>query len=482
VLFNSFAFLIFFPLVVGIAFLLRGRSRQAWLLVVSCLFYMWFVPAYILILAGTILVDWLAGLLIVRSQGSRRRWLLGLSLVANIGVLAVFKYAGFLTGNLEALSEFLHWNYSMPVLELLLPIGLSFHTFQSMSYVIEVYRGNQPAEKDLLRYSLYVMFFPQLVAGPIERPQNLLGQLAGEPAFVPSRISSGLRLMLWGLLKKMVIADCAAPLADQAFDHPGQGGGWTTVLGSLLFSVQIYCDFSGYSDIARGSARVLGYELMVNFRCPYLASSIPQFWQRWHISLSTWFRDYVYIPMGGNRVGRWRQAFNVLVVFALSGLWHGANWTFVVWGAIHGVLSAITLWWRNIPWSTVPQPWISAGLRPMAVLATFLLVTAAWIFFRAADFHSAWTMFSSLSQWSPGPGRALSGLIEAADIGRGKFNGVMLVIAGVMVAEWLHLHGRLMPVFLTRPRWQRLACYLLLGMVVSWLGTYGKRDFIYFQF
>lgn len=481
-LFNSFAFLLFFPLVAALSFILRGPWRQAWLLAASCWFYMWFVPIYILILAGTILVDWAAGLAIARSRPRWRPWLLGLSLVANVGVLAVFKYAGFLVGNLNALSDALGWNYSIEALSLLLPIGLSFHTFQSMSYVIEVYRGHQPAEPSLLKYSLYVMYFPQLVAGPIERPQNLLGQLGTDPVFLPARVTSGLRLMLWGFFKKMVIADGVAGIADQVFNHPGQGGGWTMLIGSVLFSVQIYGDFSGYSDIARGASRVMGHELMVNFRCPYLASSIPEFWKRWHISLSTWFRDYLYLPLGGNRVGRLRWGFNILAVFTVSGLWHGANWTFVVWGALHGLLSLIASAWRRLLPLERRHPLAERAFRPLAILATFLAVTVAWVFFRAPDFASAWRMFASLGEWSPGPGAALKQILAAADLRRSAFNSVMLMTGFMLVVEWLHIHHRLMPWFLARPRIQRHGFYLALCLLIVLLGTYGKRDFIYFQF
>ncbi|HSU69728.1 MAG TPA: MBOAT family O-acyltransferase, partial [Tepidisphaeraceae bacterium] len=336
-LFNSFTFLVFFPVTTFIYFALPHRYRWLHLLACSCLFYASFIPGYLLILLAVILIDYVAGIGIEQSAGRLRKLLLLVSLLANVGVLAVFKYFNFVNANLHALSQALHWNYPVRDLGWLLPIGLSFHTFQSMSYTIEVYRGNQKAERNLGIYALYVMFYPQLVAGPIERPQNLLHQFREHHVFDSDRVFSGLRLMLWGFFKKLVVADRIAPLVDSVYLHPHEyGGGWI-VLGTYLFAIQIYCDFSGYSDVAIGAARVLGFRLMTNFDRPYAATSVAEFWRRWHISLSTWFRDYLYVPLGGSRVSFVRWAFNILVVFIVSGLWHGAAWTFLIWGALHGV-------------------------------------------------------------------------------------------------------------------------------------------------
>ncbi|MCB0763068.1 MAG: MBOAT family protein, partial [Flavobacteriales bacterium] len=323
-LFNSTAYLIFLPVVVGLFFALPHRLRWLLLLVASCVFYMAFVPVYILILAFTIMVDYVAGIVIEPARGRARRMFLVASIVANVGVLAIFKYYPFLTENLELLLGSIGIRHHFPDLGILLPIGLSFHTFQSLSYTLEVYHDRQPAERHFGRFALYVMFFPQLVAGPIERPQNLLPQFKARRSFSLEDLSWGLVKILYGLFKKVVVADRLAPFVDAVYaDIPGSNG-LTILLATLFFTVQIYCDFSGYSDIAIGSARIMGYRLMENFKRPYLSTSIREFWGRWHISLSSWFRDYLYIPLGGNRVVKWRWYYNLMIVFLVSGLWHGA--------------------------------------------------------------------------------------------------------------------------------------------------------------
>lgn len=286
-----------------------------------------FIPKYILILFLTILIDYFAALGIVRSTGGTKRLLLILSIVSTCLVLFVFKYFNFFVDATGSMARFFNLDYPLNTLAIILPIGLSFHTFQSLSYVIEVYLGNQKAEPHFGIYALYVMFFPQLVAGPIERPQNLLHQFHEEKRPDPQMIADGLKLMAWGFFKKLVIADKVCILVDSVYKTPHEFGSPMLVLATIFFSIQIYCDFSGYSDISRGAARVLGYDLMVNFRQPYFAASIAEFWRRWHISLSTWFKDYLYIPLGGNRVNPVRRNANMLVVFSISGLWHGANWT-----------------------------------------------------------------------------------------------------------------------------------------------------------
>jgi len=290
-----------------------------------------FVPAYILILGFTIVIDYFAGILIEQSSGNKRNFYLILSIAANVGVLAVFKYYNFLNDNLTAILGDFGYQNKIPYLSILLPIGLSFHTFQAMSYTIEVYRGHQKAERHFGIYSLYVMFYPQLVAGPIERPQNILPQMHAKHEFKYENVVEGLRLMLWGFFKKIVIADRLAIYVDAVYNNADKHSGITLITATVFFAFQIYCDFSGYTDIARGAARVMGYELMLNFRRPYLAKSIKEFWSRWHISLSTWFRDYLYIPLGGNRVPIPRWYLNLMIVFMISRLWHGAALTYIIW-------------------------------------------------------------------------------------------------------------------------------------------------------
>ena len=332
-LFNSIQFLIFFPLVTLIYFLLPHKYRWIHLLLSSCIFYIAFIPVYILILIFTIIIDYIAGIMIETRQDKKRKSFLIMSIVANVGVLAVFKYYNFFLNNVNDLLLSFHiTTHSFPLLGIILPIGLSFHTFQAMSYTIEVYRGNQKAERHFGIYSLYVMFYPQLVAGPIERPQNLLHQFREKHPFNSQNLLDGLRLMLWGFFKKVVIADRVSQYVTTVYGAPEHYHYLNLVIATLFFFVQIYCDFSGYSDIAIGAARVMGFKLMTNFNRPYFSRNIQEFWRRWHISLSTWFKDYVYISLGGNRKGIKRMYFNLAVVFLLSGFWHGANWTYIIWG------------------------------------------------------------------------------------------------------------------------------------------------------
>ncbi|HET7002577.1 MAG TPA: MBOAT family O-acyltransferase, partial [Puia sp.] len=314
--------------------------RTCLLLLASCYFYMSFVPAYILILGGIIVIDYIAGLKIAASSGKSRKSWLTVSIVANLAVLFFFKYFNFLLGIFEPLVHRISPGTDMPFLRILLPIGLSFHTFQAMSYTIEVYRGKQLPEKDFLTYALYVMFYPQLVAGPIERPGHFLPQLHRFQPYDRNAVREGLARMLWGFFKKVVIADRLAMMVDYCYNHDSTLSSASLIAGAIFYSFQIYCDFSGYCDIGIGAARVMGIRLVENFNEPYRSRSMSEFWTRWHISLSTWFRDYVYIPLGGNRLGENRRKLNVFFVFLLSGLWHGANWTFILWGGLYGLLTA----------------------------------------------------------------------------------------------------------------------------------------------
>ena len=383
-LFNSFEFAVFFPIVTLLYFLLPHRARVPLLVAASCWFYMAFVPKYLLILFGVILVDYAAGRLIAPARGARRRGLLVVSIAANVGLLAFFKYFDFIQGNIAAVSQWLGHAAPFSPLHILLPIGLSFHTFQSMSYTIEVYRGRTPAERSLLHFACYVLFYPQLVAGPIERPQRLLPQFHTRHTFDSARFWSGVRLMAGGLFIKIIVADQLSPFVDAAYTSPASYSGAELLLATYMFAMQIYCDFCGYSNIARGAARVMDVELMENFNKPYLAESLAEFWRRWHISLSTWFRDYVYIPLGGNRVGNGRLAVNLLIVFAISGIWHGANWTFAIWGLLHGLFLIAELA-LGLGAKTSPSR-VGTWMRRLVV---FNLTSLAWVFFRAADVTTA---------------------------------------------------------------------------------------------
>ncbi len=397
-LFNSIEFALFFPVVTILFFMLPHKFRWFLLLAASCFFYMYFKPVYILILGFTIVVDYFAGIWIDRQTDPRhRKWLLTLSILANVGVLVVFKYYNFIAINLNLVIAEMNKGHVLPLLNILLPIGLSFHTFQAMSYTIEVYRGNQKPEKHFGIYALYVMFYPQLVAGPIERPQNMLHQFHEVKTFNYQQARSGMVLMAWGLFKKVVIADRLGLFVSYVFAYPKEHTGVPLILGTLFFAVQILCDFSGYSDIAIGSARVMGYHLMTNFNTPFASRSITEFWRRWHISLSTWFNDYVFTPLitAARYWGKAAIAFGLFITFFLSGVWHGAGWTFIVYGLMHGlgmIYEFYTKKQRKKWFKKLPQ-----GLGNMiSTVLTFCFVAISWIFFRSPGISDAFYIIRHL--------------------------------------------------------------------------------------
>lgn len=475
-LFNSISFFVFFPVVTILYFALPHKYRWMFLLGASCVFYMAFIPWYILILAIIIGIDYWAGMRIEESQGRRRKTWLIASIVSTSLVLIVFKYFNFFNTNMSAIADFFHWNYSVGFMNIILPIGLSFHTFQSLAYVIEVYRGNQKAEKHFGIYSLYVMFYPQLVAGPIERPQNLIHQFYEEHKFEYQRIVEGLRKMLWGFFKKMVIADNLAIYVNAAYGNPTDYSGLVMLTASFFFAVQIYCDFSGYSDIAIGSAKVMGFNLMENFKNPYFSTSIAEFWRRWHISLSTWFRDYVYIPLGGNRLSRLYWYRNIMIAFVLSGFWHGANWTYVIWGAIHGIYLLAS---DNIGKLLQKNSYFaSVWLIPLKRLWIFLLVLVAWVFFRANTLADA--RFILINSWS---NLSLTGWLQPIAYDRAYFAFMLALVVVLFTAEIIdYKSGSIVNVIGRQKRIIRYLVYFVLVMSVMNLGVTREAPFIYFQF
>jgi D-alanyl-lipoteichoic acid acyltransferase DltB (MBOAT superfamily) len=484
-LFNSLEFAVFFPLVTILYFALPHKHRWWLLLAASAYFYMAFVPVYILILGVTIVVDYFAGIFIEEAgTAERKKAYLTLSLVANIGFLAFFKYFNFANDNLSALAGFIGWNYPIHNLNIILPIGLSFHTFQAMSYTIEVFRGRQKTERHFGIYALYVLFFPQLVAGPIERPQNVLHQFHEEHFFDYQRVADGLKLMAWGLFKKVVIADRLAPLVDPYYTNPNSFSGPELALATAFFAVQIFCDFSGYSDIAIGAAQVLGFKLMVNFKRPYLALSVSDFWKRWHISLSSWFRDYIFFPLERKRIKWLGQSFNLFIVFLISGLWHGANWTYVIWGGLHGLYLALEVQvqraWRSLPEkiTAIFPGWLLSLFQRSLVL---ILVGYAWVFFRAESVESAWLISSRLiSGWT------ISSLSKLAQSTFTNYE-LLITFAAILVMEIVHRfqeRGSLRALLAQKPaalRWSLyvgvLVCILIFGRIYE-----VPTDFIYFQF
>lgn len=384
-LFNSPSFCLFFVVVTALYYWLPWRLRWKMLLVASCIFYMAFIPAYILILFATILIDYCMGLKIAASEGKLRRLYLWISIAATCLVLFIFKYFGFFAITVRELQTLLGEAATFPLIHIILPIGLSFHTFQSLSYVVEVYHRRQAPERNFGIYALYVMFYPQLVTGPIERPQNLLHQFYEDHKFDLSQFASGLRLVAWGFFQKMVVADRVSPYVNAVYGQWQSQSGLRLLTATAFFAIQIYADFAGYSNIAIGCARMMGFKLMQNFAHPYFASSVREFWKRWHISLSTWFRDYVYIPLGGNRTSVSRHFFNLLITFTVSGLWHGANWTFIIWGMYHGILLVIENLLRGSSVRLRPNLLSNIFQRSLTLVA----VCFGWIFFRAPDLTAA---------------------------------------------------------------------------------------------
>lgn len=488
-LFNSLHFLIFFPVVTTLYFLLPHRFRWQLLLVASCYFYMAFRPVYILILVFTIIIDYTAAILIENSEGRRRQLLLLASIFANLGVLAFFKYYNFFNQSLRELLGVVGLSLHVPpLLDILLPIGLSFHVFQSLSYTIEVYYGRYRAERHFGILALYVMFFPQLVAGPIERPQNLLPQFRERHYFDYERVVSGLQLMLWGFFKKVVIADRLSPLVAAVYNDPHSYRGISFIVATVFFAFQLYCDFSGYSDIALGSAQVMGFTLMRNFDRPYLSETISDFWKRWHISLSSWFRDYLLFSLRGNRI-KWRFYFNIFLTFLVSGLWHGAKWTYVIWGAINGLYLVTGGLWRDAAGrrnlALQGDGWLTWLVRTMRVLRTFSLFCFSLIFFRANSLSDASYiikhLFDGLGRWK------LDGqFIQMFVLLRGSvldFAVVLSALTLLFIVEILQYRYRLRELIEQQRIWVRWGIYYACIIAIFLSATLNESQrFIYFQF
>ncbi|CAD6879868.1 Probable poly(beta-D-mannuronate) O-acetylase (EC 2.3.1.-) [Methylomonas albis] len=477
-LFNSWLFFVFFPIVTILYFITPFKYRWLVLLASSCVFYMAFVPVYLLILAATIIIDYFAAIQIEQSEGHiRNRWLL-ISIVFTCLILFFFKYYDFFTWNVNKLAEIFKLDLSIAALHLLLPIGLSFHTFQSLSYVIEVYRGNQKSERHFGIYALYVMFYPQLVAGPIERPQNLLHQFHDEHRFNYNDVVSGLRLMAWGLFKKAVIADRLARFVSPIYDNPEGFDGGLLMVATLFFSFQVYCDFSGYSDMARGAARVMGFKLMLNFDRPYASTSLSEFWRRWHISLSTWLRDYVYEPtaMGLRDRGMYGIVVALLLTFLISGFWHGASWTFVIWGLLHGIglsLEVVFAKKRKKLSKIIPAFLFKAIMLGL----TFSFVNFTYIFFRAESLSDAFIIIKQILMW-------IFSLDHFSSVfNENDFVSNCLFILFLIVAQYFYVRINLEELFQKCAWWLRMFIYQVAVACIAFWGVWLQgQSFIYFQF
>ena len=495
-LFNSLSFLLFFPAVTLVYYLIPAKYRWIWLLAASYFFYMCWNAGYALLIAASTVVTYLSGILISRSgrnddiaRAARRKKLwVALSFVINLAILGFFKYFSFAVDNLNAVLGALKLSLVSPAFDVVLPVGISFYTFQALSYTVDIYRGSVKPEKNPFRYALFVSFFPQLVAGPIERTGNLLDQLNHPRKFEYNRMVSGLLVMAWGFFQKMVVADRVAVVVNTVFNDYAQYAGFEIAFAVLLFAVQIYCDFAGYSNIAIGAARVMGVDLMENFQQPYFAGSVKEFWRRWHISLSTWFRDYLYIPLGGSRKGKFRTCLNLMITFLVSGLWHGANWTFVLWGALHGALQIVEGLLKK-PREALENAFhidrTAFSYRFFNGVLTFLLVDFAWIFFRANSLRDAFgiirNLFSTFNPYVLTNGRLLELGLDRPDLIVGLLAIVVLLIGDLLQTKF-KVSQRLMEQNLPF----RLTAYTLIVVLLLVFGVYGSgyeaSQFIYFQF
>lgn len=481
-IFNSIEFLCFFPIVMLIYFCIPQKFKTYWLLAASYYFYMCWNVKYILLLLTSTFITYTAALLLEHMR--YKKLIVAGSFITNLSILAAFKYYNFFSEAIMTLFDNLGVAVSIPRFDVLLPVGISFYIFQALGYTMDVYRGDVKAERNFVNYALFVSFFPQLVAGPIERTKNLLPQIKKPHYFDEKRVAYGLQLMVWGLFKKIVIADKAAILVDTVYGNYHVYGGWELVIATVLFAVQIYCDFSSYSDIAIGAAQVMGITLMKNFRQPYFSQSVSEFWRRWHISLSTWFRDYLYIPLGGGRCKPLRHYMNLMIVFLVSGLWHGANWTYVIWGGINGIYQVIENFFKQKFGCRLSSE--TFGGKVFRMFGTFILINFSWIFFRADNLGAALgiikRMFSVNNAWIFFDG-SLAGMgLDFKDLFILFISLEILAVVSILQYRDVHIRECLAKQNIVF----RYMVYIMSVVSIIIFGIYGAAydatSFIYFQF
>ena len=496
-LFNSSDFLIFFPIVVLVYFLIPQKLKNYWLLITSYYFYMCWNAKYALIILFSTVVTYFSGLALdslqhqssVRSVTRKKKIIVAISVLLNLSLLFYFKYINFAIGILGDALSVLHIELSIPAVDILLPVGISFYTFQALGYTIDVYRGDTYAEKNFFQYALFVSFFPQLVAGPIERSRHLLQQLSTPHKFNSDEAKSGLLLMLWGFFLKIVLADRIAIFVDWVYGDYHTFGGWYLIVATVLFAIQIYCDFAGYSIIAMGAAQILGIRLMENFQSPYLATSVADFWRRWHISLTSWFKDYLYIPLGGSRCSKWRKYMNKMIVFLVSGLWHGAKISFIVWGGLNGiyqVIGEILQPLRNKLVKIFHLNRNSLGHKAVHIIVTFILIDFTWIFFRANSFSEAFTIISQIIHVH-NPWILFDGSLYNCGLNSKNFCFMLLCILLLFVTDYLKQKKICIREIIARQdAWCQVLIIAFSVVFLLIFGIYGTSydasKFIYFQF
>ena len=482
-LFNSLAFAVFLPCIFFLYWVLPEKYRGALLLIASYYFYMSWNVKYVVLILFTTFISYACGIGLERAEGAKKKKILIVStMVASLGCLFFFKYFNFASESIANILNCFTIQVHPVTLNLLLPVGISFYTFQTLGYVIDVYRGEVKAEKNFGKYATFIAFFPQLVAGPIERTKNLMPQILEEHKFDYEKAVAGLRLMAWGFFKKIVIADTLAASVDTVYDSLNTYKGFPLLVASVLFSIQIYCDFAGYSDIAIGTAKLFGIDLMKNFDSPYFSTSVKDFWSRWHISLSSWLRDYIYIPLGGNRVGKGRNAFNLMATFLISGLWHGANWTYVVWGGIHGFAQVVEKFlFKNKKKEKNQKPggmkwWIS-------VFLTFVFATFAWIFFRAETIGDAFYVLENMFQGITNPAIYVSQITTYLGMDKLTLIGMVISVGMLAVFDYYSLTMDVLEKLKEKKLVVRWIVYVvfILFLIFNIPATSGQ-EFIYFQF
>lgn len=497
-LFNSTEFLIFFPIVILLYYLIPTRFRYIWLLVSSYYFYMCWNARYAILLFISTMITYASGILIghirksVEDEKKRTRLMkccVALSFVSNLSILAWFKYFNFMFDNVQWLFGQVGVQLNAPAFDIVLPVGISFYTFQALSYTMDVYRGDIYEEKNFLKYALFVSFFPQLVAGPIERSKNLLKQVGTPKHFNWDKAKEGVLLMLWGFFMKLVISDRVAIVVNTVYNNHEKYPGLYLVIATVLFAFQIYCDFGGYSTIAMGAAKILDFDLMENFNCPYFSKSVAEFWRRWHISLSSWFKDYLYIPLGGNRKGTVRKYVNLMIVFLLSGLWHGAQWTFVVWGALNGAFQIIGALLKPAREKVAGVLKLKSGSgvrKVVGVMITFVLINFTWIFFRANTFGDAIDIVKSMFTTFNFNVMVDGSLFK---LGLNLPNVVVMILAIIvlLIADACKYKGiKIREVILRQNTFVKWAIGMVALIVILVFGIYGlgyeESAFIYFQF
>jgi D-alanyl-lipoteichoic acid acyltransferase DltB (MBOAT superfamily) len=475
VTFNSIAFVVFAIIFFGIYFILRRNIRLFFCLLASYFFYGWWDWRFLSLLAISTVTDYFIGLRLelIKNNATRKAYL-SLSIIINLGILCTFKYMGFFIESLNTLLYHVGFKAPLPILNLILPIGISFYTFQTLSYTIDVYRGICKTEHNFIRFAAYVSLFPQLVAGPIVRASKLLPQMYEDKSLKIENIVAGLEFILWGFFLKLCVADSLAIVVDSRFAHPNEFGAFALIIANLFFSFQIYGDFAGYSCIAIGLGKIMGYDLGINFNKPYLSSSFSEFWQRWHISLSSWLRDYLYIPLGGNREGRAKTFRNLSITMFLGGLWHGANWTFVIWGLLHALYLVLQRLCESLFSNfTFKKPLIRKLINALKILLTFSLVTYAWIFFRSESISEA-LIISRKIFYLEQPLYKLTTQLTFTIKG-------FILIAIVLFFELLSRHVKITTTYFSKIS-LRYACILIMLWTISLFGTFRGSTFIYFQF